>query len=316
MVVSRNFIRGLLPRRMRQSSLRRGRKLLNRFGCDLLNALDPIDLRGLGLNVEEAQQRAGRLPFVIDVPVEHVRHMGAAAFPIDLSGGSPFVDTAFQYLHNPDLTYEGSALKVYYDSFQPQDVGDFLGLPRSPDRHFLLNQHRVLTFFPWQRPPLKDYQHHIASRLSGVTLENEEHGVKLDHSHGLVASGPVSPQKGELELLRIKRVVNSLRKEGFRIAPNVTPIRVQALRHGDAFRYFCRAGNHRSTTFVALGGTALPVWPYPTVVNRDDVDRWPGVVEKVFTRDEALFVFDRVFEGRQPDPALTRPVSADKAFSG
>ncbi|MFN3938079.1 MAG: hypothetical protein ACK4KW_10910 [Gemmobacter sp.] len=296
-----NLTRSLMPRNARQAVRARGRQILNRFGCDVVSAMDPVNLCDLGLSVEDAYRRAGSLPFVMDVPVEHVRHLEAAAFPVARDGGSPFVETALQYVQNPDLGYEESALKRFYDRFQPQTNGDFLGLPRSPERHFLLTQHRALTLYPWDRPPLTDYRRHISDRLAGVALENEEHGALLDHRHGLVSSGPVSPEKGALELSRLKRVVDRIRESGFRHSGDVRPVRVVALRRGESCRYLCRAGHHRVAAFSALGGTSLPVWPYPRPVVRDDVDKWPGVTAGVFSRDAALFVFDRMFEGRQPE---------------
>ncbi len=62
---------------------------------------------------------------------------------------------------------------------------------------------------------------------------------------------------------------------------------------------------------AALGWRKIPVTIRPVsyvpggVVNCNKVFEWPGVRAGVFSEEQALNVFDRVFEGRQP-PALER----------
>ena len=65
-------------------------------------------------------------------------------------------------------------------------------------------------------------------------------------------------------------------------------------------------GQHRLAALTALGNSNCPIIVgvqhdrSPFVVRRGDIDRWPLVRLGVFSRLQALAVFDRIFEGRQP----------------
>lgn len=105
-----------------------------------------------------------------------------------------------------------------------------------------------------------------------------------------------------MEIGRLASVLERIRAEGFRLldGPQGLP-RARILSAGETFAAVVFNGQHRIAALAALGATAAPVWPLPDTVRREAVLTWPGVQAGLFTPGQALAVFDRILEGRQPD---------------
>jgi hypothetical protein len=111
----------------------------------------------------------------------------------------------------------------------------------------------------------------------------------------------VSAAKGALEIARLNRLLRKISEEGFRLLPGRTGLcRALILSSGAEHRAVLAIGQHRAAALAALGDDALPVWPLPQPVRREEVAAWPGVARGVFSPEAALEIFDRVFDGRQP----------------
>ncbi len=269
---------------------------------EVLADLPPVDLRGLDLCPAESLLRAGEARVVIDVPVEDCRGHRAAAFPCTPGAGHPYLETAIALLARPDLDFPDSPLARFYRRFQPKTAAELLGVdPRAPQ----FQGPPESMMFPWELPRPANARR---SRRR-LARENRSHGLG-PAGHGFHHFGPVSDEKGRLEIRRLRDILACLRAEGFRLLPGpdgVCTARILAV--GDAWRAVIVNGQHRVAAAAALGERTVPLSPLRDIVRRDQVDSWPAVRAGLYDRADALAVFDRVYAGRQP-AAMTAALRA------
>jgi len=152
--------------------------------------------------------------------------------------------------------------------------------------------------WPWEAVAVRD---RARKRLTRIEAENERRGARLLVSHGQSGYGPVSQQKGTIEFLSLARLADSIRYRGYvRTNQLDGDIRVVPLiDKTDTIRYLLRWGQHRAAVLAALDFTAIPVVVnFMRPVRVDEVDYWPHVRDGLFTRDQALLLFDLIFNGR------------------
>lgn len=281
---------------------------LDRIGFVYHTDAGPVDFRGLEITPEDAMRRAAGLPCLIDVPLNHLRNMGPAwgfpYFPCRRNSGNPYVDTVIQLIHGEISGYPGSFLEAYYESFQPHMIADVLGIDDNGELHFLLQQPPLLTFPPWVRPPLDDFRAHLKWREEMIGVESREHGRKLGYRDGWAGFGPVSTHKGAFEVERLISVARRIADDGYKIMTGKKAVCVNIMRSGNEYRFLCIHGQHRTSALAALGHGSVPAWPKGAVIDRKDVHKWPGVVQSVFSPEQALAIFDMFFHGRPPEAAV------------
>ena len=275
------------------------KRIVGRFGFEL-RPLAPCDLRGKIDHPIAAAYLMGLRPCLVEVPLSHCR--GFNGFPF--TPCHPFVRTVRAYTEGRVSTYEGSALEAYYNHFQPKHAGDLFALPGPISR-----LHEVPPFafvWPWESISVYDRTHTRSGRMKA---ENKKRGAPLPISHGYSTYGPVSQQKGTIEFLALARLADSVRRSGYvrkdqldddiRVVPLIDKI-------GEV-RYLLRWGQHRAAVLAALGFERIPVVIGPMrLVRADEVDYWPHVRDELFTRDQALLLFDRIFTG-SPAPNAIPP---------
>lgn len=297
----RRFYDGLRRR------LRRGLRSTLASTFDLIPAEDathllaPVDLRGLGLDAEAALSRAGNARFVIDLPLADCRGNKTMGFPCVPGAGHPFVETARLLIASPDLPYEQTPLHDFYQRHRPRTAAEHLGVACShPD----LARHPSTTVYPWAPPPTAREE---SRRRARIRAENQRHGVDFGPDDGFAHFGPITARRGDFELARLRRLVLGVRDQGFRIGADRDGVcSAHLLIDGAERRALIENGQHRIAVLAALGRHTAPIWVLPRPVRRSQVASWPGVRAGVFTRDQALDVFDRLMAGRQPD-ALAAP---------
>lgn len=317
-------IRKFMPKPIRDRGYSAVASLLHRFGFIPRVTAGPVCFRGLDIEPAEAIKRAAGLPCMIDVEPDHLRNVGpvneVAYFPCQRNSGNPFVDTIIQYLSNRDLVYDFSILQRYYVGFQPKTVAEALGIAEEDDLHFLMRQPALLTFPPWARPPLDDYETHLKRRQNNISIENHAAGGKFDCRHGYSGFGPVSKVKGAWEFNRLIRVANSIIANGYHIQSGMDAVQAVVLRSGQEYRFICANGHHRTSALAALNYDKIPVSLHTKIIDRDDILDWPGVTASVFTPDQALQIFDMFFNGTPPEAALRwwrdmQSVGVDKSLA-
>jgi hypothetical protein len=243
---------------------------------------------------------ARKKPFIINVPL--TRCCSWLGFNL-VNQLHPYVRTAVAYLHNNKITYENSPLRQYYDYFQPDNASTVLGLVPGTSEFFEKSP-PSWRIYPWNpNQPEK-----VAAAKRKITREeNSARGLSLDADHGYTVFGPVSNEKGKLEFSTLVNLVNSISKSGY-IRTNRPDGDIQAIVAFDMcdnVRYFISKGHHRVAVLAALGHETIPIRVSRNlVVRQNEANKWPHVRDGLFSPEQAIEVFERVFNGQPPKSAL------------
>jgi len=267
------------------------------------NIADAVDLRDVIDDPREAFEHSGGQPVLIQVPLEQVRNLGPLAFSVTRASGEPFVATVQAYLRGEQKTYRGSWLEWFYKRWTPANAADLLGLPEgstlaaSPIHAFV---------YPWRSD---DPIRRQARKLKSMRQENRQKGADISGEEGYVWAGPMSRRKGEFEFARLSLLTDIIKRYGFETDdPNADPDRNDIRAHikgklmirGTEWRILGTHGNHRRSVLAALGWSHAPMAINNKPIRREHSASWPNVRKGLFTVAQALEIFDRIFEGRQP----------------
>ena len=246
----------------------------------------------------EAGYRAGLSPYLLDIALEHCRVLPSTAYACASHRGNPFVDTLIGYARGEIKNFEQSPLAGFYRTWQPLSAADVLGLTGDDVAPELLQAPPLGFVMPWNDwSPARAEQ-----RWAGIIeADNREHGGLGKAKLGWKSWGPVDPTIGQQEFGRLISVFDSIKTRGYqRSEAGDGDIKGVALHRAGEFRVLVTAGHHRASALAALGRTTVPIRIDNMLVRREDAAAWPNVRTGLFTKQQALALFDRLFEGRQP----------------
>lgn len=275
--------------------------LLRRMGYRLVPSERGFgDLRDLSDDPIRALYVSGSQPFLVNVSLDRLRALEGVALPCLPERGNPLVETALCIREGRCKGYPGSPLEYFYDRWTPANAAEALELDRmdtSPRLRQLPPHLAVLPWFPLSPEELADLRNPIILR------ENRSWGADLGIEHGTVLAGPLSGEKGALEFRRIEALVRSVEERGY-VVPTSADEHIGGvlLIRGDEWRVLLRNGNHRVAVLAALGASTAPILFTATETSprRCESGSWPRVKTGLFTEEQALAIFDRMFEGRPP----------------
>jgi hypothetical protein len=263
----------------------------------------PVDLRGTTDDPVEVFYRVGRSRFLVDVPLERCRAFGATAQRCTREANNPFVDTLVLYGQGRCTSFLESPLHRYYETWQPDSLAEAMGIPADPANQ-ALSAPPVVPALPWSRSrtglerarrlALQEFR--AAQRRAGVD------GGDVD---GILSHGPVTPAFGAVTFERLAMVYDSIRWRGYQPEKvGASHIMAQLLMRDGEHRIFIRSGKHRIAALGALGYTRVTVQLarryFPALIHREDASSWPLVRSGLYTRDQAVALFDRIFDGQPP----------------
>lgn len=278
--------------------------ILRQAGVRLSRIDEIVDLCNVTNDPVEGAYRAGRNPFLLDLPLAHCRILPCTAFPCAPGSNNPFVETLLGYACGDVLTYEQSPLANLYRSWQPKSAAEALGV----DGPASLTGISPLGFtMPWSG---LDPAQSLGYWQSVIEIDNQEHGARAAAALGWKAWGPVDPLIGALEFRRLTEIYDSIRQNGYCRSnkPN-GDIEAFVLSGDGEYRFIVTTGHHRSAALVALGKeTATIRLQGSDIVRRIEVETWPNVRTGLYTAAQALAVFDRLFDGRQPSKFYQKEV--------
>lgn len=231
--------------------------------------------------------RSGK-PATLNCPIaECVRPFGHA-----FGSWEHLTEASREIIRDQSATYEDSILRTYFDTFRPVDASSaVLGLTLTSLKN---RSPLALLCPPWTVTSVDKI---IRGAERGLTKENAEHGASgLTIHDGTAYFGPVSPRKGELEHLRLKRLVASIGSQGY--DRSYGDLDVTVLRRGSQFRYLkLGVGYHRTAVMCALGEVTIPAVPrYPYVIEVEQAQFWPQVQRGVWSYDDAVAYFHHLFD--------------------
>ena len=259
-----------------------------------------VDFRGLMDDPIKALKRSAGRPVLINFPLKSCRSMLPVAFPCTTTSGHPLIETVLGILNGTVTSYMGSPLQKYYQFFQPANLAELMGLePMDNDSASRLSPYAFI--FPWGGIPSARL---MRKKLVVLSKENRAHYAKIAGKHGWVTCGPISVEKGMLEYSRQVKTLQSIQQHGYqRNDGKDGDVCGTVLVNDNDCVLGISPGQHRIAALVALGYEAAPIRIGHTripIINRDEVDSWPSVKGGFFSAKQALEIFDRVYDGRQP----------------
>jgi hypothetical protein len=238
-----------------------------------------------------------RHPVIVQCPMNHLR--GLYWYPLS-SRSHPFVSSLRDWIDGgAQQVSEIRALPLwsFYESCRPSNAAELLGL--SAISRTLANVPPAGAVFPWAD---EDPASRLAHRNNVEEREARSHGSVLSADMGSKLCGPITEGKASLEWDRLIKVYSSIKGHGYR-RKNSHDGDVGATLLTTAAGEWCLQiwqGHHRAAAAAVAGIDPIPVRIAETPVRREDVDAWPGVESGLFTKSEALEVFDRVLHGNPP----------------
>lgn len=232
-------------------------------------------------SIPKPLEAGGSKSTVLDVELIKCTDMYGAGYIDDFNH---FVEVIKQYEENPNLKYEDSILKDYYDYFRPRNLEEGLFGPEG--RVPKLRQ--GWTGYPWYWDKTK--------RVAFTNKRGETRPGGIHHF------GPNTEEFGQNEFQRLIGLYGYFKKHGY--YPEMFSdgyISGYLLTRGEDYRFVVVEGQHRMACLAVLGYedircrfTQKPI--YPRIVNLDDIKKWPQVENKVYSRNLAQRVFNRFFE--------------------
>ncbi|QFU01526.1 hypothetical protein FIU83_07715 [Halomonas sp. THAF5a] len=217
--------------------------------------------------------------FVVDVPVDMIVPTRMMLAWI----------TALRAYENRGEEAARTLLQEYFRYLQPVNVAQYLKLPARQEWHL---GPPLSYVYPWEDmlPQVKmDFRLHL---MRDEAIRN---GLDWQESDGWKGFGPVSERLIDMELGRLTRTYDSIKRHGI------------DERHGHVVgTLFCagnvqmvqpRRGWHRVAVCLAIGLTSIPVMfdRRHVVIRLEEAESWPNVRRGLFSLDEAVRVFDERF---------------------
>src|SRR5699024_11213340 len=274
------------------------KSIFNKAGYSIRTkeAVIPKDLRGQVRNPLSAKYFARKPNFLINADFE--KCIVINRFSCEKTGNNPVVNTVTDYLENGKISYSGSELEDFYTTCVPKNVADLFNLEGK--LHSDLVQLPAAFFVPpWENTDMESKK---KFREIYVENENKKRGKGLSLKHGRGCFGPVSKEFGKLKIRTLVKLVQSITDKGYlREGGQEEDIKDTILVKGRDYKYLICDGNHRITVLSALDFKFAPVRVLPTsipaFIYRREVDCWPKVQDALYTRGQALNIFDSIFKG-------------------
>lgn len=276
--------------------------LLGRLSLRLRKyAPDCADLRGVCDDPLRAAYLSPEQKFLCNVTVDKCLGLHAAAFNCSLTGDHPFIRSLQSYAKGECDHYANAPLKDFYQAFQPQSAAEVVGLAVDAAHPDLSARSPFASSLPWDFLTPEQNEQFLRAICARDYAEN---GFALTADAGWKVWGPVSDDAGQAEFSRLLHIFQSVRRSGYQRHPALDgDIEGQLMADGSKYRVLISRGQHRIAALAAMGAQTAPVRLLPKVISRSEVTFWPNVDRGFYTIDQALAVFDRMFQGQQPCPA-------------
>ena len=180
-------------------------------------------------------------------------------------------------------------LKEYYDLVSPESAGHLFN---SHKKSNLYDYPTWAVIMPWQVENIDFWMNHIKET---VKLENQK---KYNIDSGWAWTGPSDQNKLLIETKRLSVLLDSILINGYkRHDAKDGDIHATILyKENNEWVWQASAGQHRACVLSALGHELIQV-RVTRYVKRNEVASWPQVINGFFTVDEALNIFDKIFDG-------------------
>lgn len=210
-------------------------------------------------------------------------------------GWHPFTETLKEYKENHSLSYRNSSLKKFYDSWKPDSAAKaYVGFNETPVQFRSMPPH-LFHLTPWSSRSVKRMDRIVKRWHKADDIEHGKPHFTIEE-HGYRDFGPVAPERGKLELLRLVNVYRSIEERAY--DRTFGDINVLVLKRGSEFRFMNKGGGyHRTAAMAALGFDQIPATFFnPWIISIDDIDYWPQVRNGNWNRENAAKYFNHLFD--------------------
>ena len=226
-----------------------------------------------------------RSKVLLNFPIDRGRLF---VFPLDIKN-NPIIHAVHREVMSPGCGQLRKYLEQYYEIFTPANIYELFNLDFS-------KYHGYSDIPAWGMPlPWRDYN--IEEWMKGIqrsiALENKIEGNDIPIEYGFTWYGPVCKEKLVIEENRYIKTLYSIREKGYDEKFGFIKVEIFVDNSGE-WRWSCINGLHRLACLVALGYTIIPA-QISGVIYRDEVDAWPNILNRVYTPECALEIFDKLF---------------------
>lgn len=224
--------------------------------------------------------------FIVELPLNRSR--GLPRFCFSENSRHPYVNALRSSDTNISLEYIYEKLNFFFqnDNFQSYFNEIF-------KKESFRNVGPWQIPMPWQKENLEEW---TLSMKAVFKNDSKRFGVNLTALDGWSWSGPVSENKLTVEAKRLYSIYNSIKKSGY-ITPKDLNNSIQVLilvdSHG-SWTWQVQTGQHRMAVLSALSYERASVCVIG-VVFKNDAEFWPNVSNGLYTKNEALTMFDKIF---------------------
>lgn len=196
--------------------------------------------------------------------------------------------------------YERDSFQLFnsfFSSYQPKTVAehlDFLHYDLQAIQQDFFSQPPTYTVSPWMELSPKEV---FAQRYKKMKREHRSYkDGRYRLSDGFRAFGPSSERLIKYEYSRLTSIYESLSSQGF-IEEYGYPTAKLFVKDNE-FMISPNHGWHRTAAMVALGYKEIPYQirlDVGNIVRREDAQNWHNVKSGLYTEEQALELFDRLF---------------------
>lgn len=274
------------------------RGLLERFGYTIRpsDELRPVDMRDRRDDPRLFDYAGGERPVLIEVSLARGRGLGGCE--LTERGAHPWVCAIREARSsNRPRSVIREVLDDYYRAVQPSSAAEWLDLEDGAVPA-LEDQPPWARVWPWEG---RDIETRRNKAEAAASVEGEQFGRNLTIEDGWNNFGPVSDRLLEMETDRLFELMQSIRRYGYRRKDRPGgDIDVAVLWNDeDQWGFKTTGGAHRAAVLAGLGYEQIPV-RITRMVRRKDVDIWPNVSSGLYSREQAVALFDRILEGQRP----------------
>ncbi|MFU8861764.1 MAG: hypothetical protein ACNA8K_15215 [Cyclonatronaceae bacterium] len=180
-----------------------------------------------------------------------------------------------------------SLAHIYKNDYFPATSAERLGLQKGEVPQ-LDTIPAWIRYYPWESQSIEDKY-----KATHDWAYRNETGLTRKY----YGKNPTEEEKFEYDCKRLYDLYKSIQTRGYiNDHPLSSPIASQLLINDDLdYRWVITGGFHRSAVCQALGYHEIES-RVQNIIYRSDVDNWPAVKSKIFSKKTALKVFDSIFQ--------------------
>lgn len=268
-------------------------KLFNLLGVHLIpvREIEPIEIGDSYISPVLFNYVSKSQAVLLEVPMAKGRSL--PVFSFGENGSHPYMVSVQKAISSKDPKgLIKKSLNDFFSAYQPESAASLLGLEENAT---LKAEPSWATVMPWNSESIDQWKSKVSY---AVRHENKVNGGRFGIDEGWAWAGPVSNKKLDIETERLYKVWHSILQNGYKRhnGPSGDIVAYVLIDENGNWVWQAQTGQHRAAVIAGLGYEKIHI-RVTKVIYRSEVSHWPNVTNGLFSINEALYVFDRVFLG-------------------